>query len=84
MYISSFIIVIVVVTNSQLKNNIVKKQVVMNKEFEGKSFITKPSVLLFDDFQVGDSYNKKVCRVEWGVGSGEWGVGSGDTNFNNS
>jgi hypothetical protein len=45
----------------QLKNNIVKKQIVMNKEFEGKSFITKPNVLIFDDFQIGGSYTKKVC-----------------------
>eukprot|EP00026_Physarum_polycephalum_P000378 Phypoly_transcript_00378.p1 GENE.Phypoly_transcript_00378~~Phypoly_transcript_00378.p1 ORF type:complete len:1662 (-),score=235.85 Phypoly_transcript_00378:40-4290(-) len=47
-------------TMQSLKNNIVKKQVVMNKEFEGKSFITKPNILRFDDFEVGCSYTKKI------------------------
>lgn len=42
------------------KANIVKKQVVWGREFQGQAFLSKPKVLLFKDFVVGKVYTKKV------------------------
>lgn len=42
------------------KENIVKKQVVMKKEFKGQAFISKPDKILFKDFQVGKTYVQTI------------------------
>ena len=42
------------------KENIVKKQVVWGKEFQGHAFLAKPKILMFKDFVVGKVYTKKV------------------------
>ncbi|XP_064642380.1 cilia- and flagella-associated protein 74-like [Lineus longissimus] len=39
---------------------IVKKQVVVGKEFKGVAFYSKPDVVHFKDFEVGKCYKKKV------------------------
>lgn len=44
-----------------LRDNIIKKQVVMNKVFVGKSFVSKPEGIIFKDFEIGKSYTQKVC-----------------------
>jgi hypothetical protein len=42
------------------KANVVKKQVVWGREFQGQAFLSKPKVLLFKDFVVGKVYTKKL------------------------
>ena len=44
----------------KLRSNIVKKQVAAGREFKGQAFRSQPNIVLFKDFDVGKSYQKKV------------------------
>ncbi|DBA92223.1 hypothetical protein WJX77_001787 [Trebouxia sp. C0004] len=42
------------------KANITTKQVVMGREFEGEAFMPTPAVVLFKDFEVGQTYRRVI------------------------
>eukprot|EP00742_Colponemidia_sp_Colp-10_P008825 GILJ01009584.1.p1 GENE.GILJ01009584.1~~GILJ01009584.1.p1 ORF type:complete len:1812 (-),score=327.15 GILJ01009584.1:58-4746(-) len=42
------------------KENIIQKQIVWGKEFKGTAFLCKPEVILFQDFDVGQTYTQRV------------------------
>ncbi|XP_062505240.1 cilia- and flagella-associated protein 74-like isoform X2 [Corticium candelabrum] len=44
----------------KLKESVVITQVAAGKEFKGRPFNSKPEVIIFEDFDVGKTYHKKV------------------------
>jgi hypothetical protein len=42
------------------KQNMVQKQVVWGKEFQGQAFIPEPKTILFKDFELGQTYERKI------------------------
>lgn len=45
---------------TKLKENIISKQVVAGKEFNGQAFCSQPGEVIFKDFQIDAVYSKKV------------------------
>jgi hypothetical protein len=47
-------------TKKAIRDNLVRPQIVMNRQFKGESFIAKPDKVIFRDFEVGKVYTQKV------------------------
>ncbi|XP_047406288.1 cilia- and flagella-associated protein 74 isoform X3 [Sciurus carolinensis] len=50
-------------TVAQLRSRVIHKQVVSGREFKGRPFNSKPQLVHFKDFEVGEVYKKKITLV---------------------